>query len=136
MTELVYCDASALVSRVGGEESSLSVGAKLDAYARAGRSLISCAIAAVEVHRAIARRLSMNTLNGSAAGHASAAFTGITLMDVNQSALQMAIRIPGIHLGTLDAIHVACAVLSGADIVVTRDRRMAQACEAVGLAVA
>ena len=44
--------------------------------------------------------------------------------------------IPGRHLGTLDAIHVATALIMRADLVVTRDQRMIEACTEVGLAVA
>jgi predicted nucleic acid-binding protein len=44
--------------------------------------------------------------------------------------------LPVRFLKTLDSLHVASALLVGADVVITEDRQMARACAELGLAVA
>jgi predicted nucleic acid-binding protein len=60
----------------------------------------------------------------------------VDIIAIDDFTLQLAAEIPGRHLGSLDAIHVATALIMRADLVVTRDQRMIEACTEVGLAVA
>jgi predicted nucleic acid-binding protein len=58
------------------------------------------------------------------------------LVDLDADVLIVASQIEVIHLGTLDAIHLATALLSGAHVLVTRDAQLVRACQEVGLVVA
>lgn len=59
----------------------------------------------------------------------------VVLVPLDAETLERAAAIESRHLGTLDAIHLASALLSGADAIATRDRQLARTCEAVGLRV-
>lgn len=57
------------------------------------------------------------------------------LLPLHSSVLAAASSIPTRHLKSLDALHVASAIQTGADLVLTHDKQMKRACEAVGLSV-
>ena len=136
MTHLVYCDASVLVARLTRDDAHHDVTTLIDhALTHDGR-LLSSELAWLEVSRAINRLASSYGDAASPFVTIEAAFDDIDLMALDHSVLAVAREIPDPHLGTLDAIHVATALMVGARLVLTRDRRMAQACSALGLAVA
>lgn len=62
--------------------------------------------------------------------------TDIDLLPISHPVLVAACSLQSQHLKSLDALHVASALLIEADFVLTRDRQMARACEEVGLSVA
>jgi len=133
---VVYCDSSVLLKRVLTESDSHSVRAILDQHLAAESILITSELAAVEVRRALGR-LALGSLAGTTVDAiADQVFEGVSTVAVNHDVLFAAGRLPGPHLGSLDAIHVATAVLSEAGVVITRDERMRQACADVGIAVA
>lgn len=136
MTRLVYCDASVLVSRVVQEMHSAEVSGAIEASFARKDVLVSSQLAALEVHRAVRRNMELATVSGDSDTFVEQATGDLVLLQIDVGVLDVARSIPGTHLGSLDAIHVASALLIGADAVLTRDRRMARACEAVGLAVA
>lgn len=61
---------------------------------------------------------------------------GIDAVPVSDLVVATASRLPVRHLKSLDAIHVASALITRCDVVLTRDRQMARACEELGLQVA
>ena len=132
----IYCDASILVARVAREDAHAQAAERIDGYSARGGLLVSSELACLEVHRAFTRREATDPLNPPWPGRSEAALDDVILMSLDRSVIDVARQIPGAHLGSLDAIHVATALMISADVVLTRDRRMAEACEAVGLAVA
>jgi len=125
---LVYLDSSALVKLVIVEPESSALRRYLaDEPARA-----SCALARVEVLRAVR-------------GHGALAFARarrllqrLTLVPIDEELLDAAASLDPRVLRSLDAIHLAAALLFGDELtsVVTYDRRMAKAAGLVDLAVA
>ena len=132
----IYCDASILVARVAREDAHAQAAERIDGYVAGGGLLVSSELASLEVHRAFTRRAATDPLDPRWPDRSEAALDDVILMSLDRSVIDMARQIPGAHLGSLDAIHIATALMVEADIVLTRDRRMAEACEAVGLAVA
>ena len=57
------------------------------------------------------------------------------LLPLHSYVLIAASSIPIQHLRSLDALHVASAMLMQAEIVLTNDKQMKRACEAIGLSV-
>lgn len=60
---------------------------------------------------------------------------GLDVVDVGRAAFRRARHIPGPHLRSLDALHIAVALDQGLDTFVTYDQRQAEAATAVGLDV-
>lgn len=59
----------------------------------------------------------------------------IELVALTQTAFRLAGQLPGATLRSLDALHLIAALLGGANVVVTYDRRLQEAAKDVGLAI-
>ena len=57
------------------------------------------------------------------------------IFEIDRSIFRVAGMLPGTHLRSLDAIHIAAALLGGCTTMVTYDHRMADAAEEAGLPV-
>jgi predicted nucleic acid-binding protein len=124
----VYLDSSALVKLIIAEPES----AALRRYLADEPERASCALARVEVHRAVR-------------GHGSLALTRarrllsrLHLVQIDDELLDVAATLDPRVLRSLDAIHLAAAHLFGGELtaIVTYDRRMATAAGLVELTVA
>lgn len=102
---------------------------KLDANAY---SLASSAISHVEISRTLLRSESPD----AAKQLARQALMDVDSLAPSASILELAAMLPVQFLKSLDAIHLASALLMQADMVLTNDRQMQHACEELGLAVA
>ena len=102
---------------------------KLDANAY---SLASSAISHVEISRTLLRSESPD----AAKRLAQQALMDVDSLAPSASILELAAMLPVQFLKSLDAIHLASALLVQADVVLTSDRQMQRACEELGLAVA
>lgn len=124
-----YLDSSTIVDR------ALSI-ARGDAENLAGDvptdRLISSEITRVEVSRVLTRIAPDQNVDDIVAS----ALASVELVALASVTLVIAARLPVRFLKTLDSLHVASALLVGADIVITGDRQMARACAELGLAVA
>jgi len=119
-------DPSALVKLAIKERGSPELERRLR-----GEVLVSSALARVEVGRAIMR-------TERARPRAPGSVTGLaTLIDVDEPILRIAASLDPRKLRTLDAIHLATALLlaDGVDAFVTYDRQLGVAAAAAGLAV-
>jgi uncharacterized protein len=122
-----YLDASALVKLVVREPQS----AALRRYVR-GRRLVSSALARTEVVRALLSEEPATLKRGQEV------LGEIDLIRINDRVLMLAGTLLPDSLRSLDAIHLATAVLLGNELqrVVTYDGRLAAASKDAGLSVA
>ena len=123
-----YVDSSVLVDRalavVNAEDS---LGMTSDTY-----SLVTSELTVVEVWRVLLRF----GLDDALPRRVDLALSDVDLLSLGPTTLSVAARLPVRHLKSLDAIHVASALITRCDVVLTRDRQMKRACEELGLAVA
>ncbi len=124
----VYLDSSALVKLVVREVDS----AALRRYLRRQTRRVSCALARVEVVRAVRPH------GPEAVARARAVLQRIDLLQLDDSLLDAAATLDAVVLRSLDAIHLAAAreLRGELSAIVTYDARMAKAAAALGLHVA
>lgn len=123
---MFYLDSSAIVKLVVREPET----AELVAAVRADPAVVSSALAVTEVIRAVTR-------SGARATRAEAVLDGIALIPIDEGILRTAASLAPRGLRTLDAIHLASALIFGRDLagLVTYDRRLAEAATGVGIDV-
>jgi predicted nucleic acid-binding protein len=130
----VYLDSSAVLKRVLAEAESADLVAVLDKHHAEGHVLVSSSLAWIEVARAL-RSLHRATL-AEVADEVDAALSGVAEHPLVAEVVALARRVNPAVLRSLDAIHLASALLLDAAVVVTYDQRLAAACVDGGLAVA
>jgi predicted nucleic acid-binding protein len=136
MNRRVYCDSSVLLKRFLSESDSHDSIQQLSSLKRDGDFLLSSKLAIVEVTRTVDRNLPPEAAQEDVDEAVAKVLEDVDLISIDDFTFEVASEIPGRHLGTLDAIHVATALIMRVDLVVTRDQRMMEACAEVGLAVA
>ncbi|MFD7156327.1 type II toxin-antitoxin system VapC family toxin [Kribbella sp. NPDC059898] len=129
----VYFDSSALIKRVVAEPESDVLIDYLDTCYQAGDVLASSSLAWVEVSRAVLARVKSPADAGELIDDA---MSGIDERPMTGEIVSVARRIEPTILRSLDALHLATAVVIDADLVVTYDERLADACRRNALAVA
>ncbi|HEX2285247.1 MAG TPA: type II toxin-antitoxin system VapC family toxin [Mycobacterium sp.] len=123
----IYVDSSALVKMVIEEAESLALAQYLAGFPDDSR--VTAAIARTELLRAVAR-------SGSAAETARDALARLSFVAVTTSVLEAAAAIRPPEIRTLDAIHLAAAlVVPDLRALVTYDRRLSEAATHAGLPV-
>lgn len=133
----IYFDSSALIKRSVQEAESDAVEAAVDRYIAQDAVIISSSLAWVEVSRALRTRLDggsygedeiHDAIEGALAGVAERVITG--------EVIGLARRVAPPPLRTLDAIHLATAIMLDVDEVVVYDDRLIDACRSNGLTTA
>ena len=121
----VYLDSSALVKLVVHEPESAALVASL----RRRAERVSCALARVEVVRAVRAH------GPSAVARARRLLDWISLIHLDDALIDAAAELQGDALRTLDAIHLAAAQALGDGLteLITYDRRMAAAARDLSL---
>ncbi len=130
----LYLDSSAALKRVVAEPESAGLVARLDKHHTQGDVFVSSSLAWIEVARAL-RSLRGATL-AEVADEVDAALSGVAEHPLVAEVVALARRVNPAVLRSLDAIHLASALLLDADVVLTYDQRLAAACIDGGLAVA
>lgn len=130
---IVYVDTSTLLKRVLDEPDAVAARLVLQEYA-ASHDLVASTLAGVEVSRAL-RRLASRT--GTTVRHDAieTALSGIAERPLDSDVVALAKRVGPDGLRSLDAIHLATAVLIDADLMLTHDTRLAGASAEWGLTV-
>ena len=120
----VYLDSSALTKLVIDEPESSSLQTVLQ-----GRRLMTSRVAVVEVSKSVAR--------SNPIADPSKIFALVTLLELDAEVASVAATTGGAGLRALDAIHVATALLVGAELesFITYDTRQSGAASAAGLHV-
>jgi predicted nucleic acid-binding protein len=129
----VYVDSSALIKRVIAEEESSELLSFLDAHYQQDDLLVTSSLGLVEVSRAVLARARSPIAAGDMIDEA---MSGIDERPMTADVVSVSRRVEPLILRSLDAIHLATAVLVDADVVVTYDGRLADACRRNSLAVA
>lgn len=130
----VYLDSSAVLKRVLVEPESVDLVAVVDKHHTEGDVLVSSSLAWIEVTRVL-RSLRRATL-ADVADDVDAAMSGVAEHPLVAEVLALARRLDPPVLRSLDAIHLASALLLEAAVMLTYDQRLAAACIHGGLAVA
>jgi uncharacterized protein len=125
---ILYVETSAAAKLLVDEPASSRLAARLDAAVDADDPILSSTLLETEL-----RRLALRAeLAQSAVTQLLARFD---LVETDRSLYREAGLLPGRHLRSLDALHLAAALRVGADIMVTYDRRQADAAASAGLPV-
>lgn len=130
----LYVDSSALIKRSIEEPESEALEAALDEHVRAGDSLVSSALAWVEISRALTALLHGNRPNLEITEAIAVTLSGVAERRITGDVIGLARRISPPRLRTLDAIHLASAILLDVDAIFSYDDRLTEACRLSGLA--
>jgi uncharacterized protein len=120
----LFADSSALAKLLVEEPET----AALEAYVTVPDASISAsALVRVELARVVRVR------NPAAAPKLHDLLAGLTLVPVVDRVLAVAASLGHARLRSLDAVHLASAVVAGADRLLVYDRELAEAAEAAGI---
>ena len=124
---MIYLDTSAFVKTVWNEAESAALGKKIG-----DAELVSSALLSIEARRSTLR------VGAHFMPRTDLLLAEVTLVELTPSLLESAGRLPDPTLRSLDAIHVATALLvrNEVDVVISYDRRMLAAAAAHGLPTA
>ena len=125
---ILYIETSAAAKLLIDESASSRLAARLDNAVDQDDALISSMLLETELRR-LAVRVDLTQI---AVTHLLERFD---LMETDRSLYREAGLLPGRHLRSLDALHLAAALRVGTDVMVTYDRRQADAADAAGLPV-
>ena len=128
----IYLDSSELVHRAQAIQASSPWRLPLERLDANAYTLASSAVSHVEISRTLLRSESID----AAKELARHALSDVDSLPPSAVILELAATLPVQFLKSLDAIHIASALIVSADVVLTRDRQMQRACEELGLAVA
>jgi predicted nucleic acid-binding protein len=127
----VYLDSSALLKRIIDEPESEQLRVQLCGHADRNSLLLSSQLASIEVSRAI--RMRFNIGYAAAADFVDDALSGVAEHAIGDEIASLSQRLNPHRLRSLDAIHVASAILLNVDLLITYDDRIAKAGELNGL---
>lgn len=125
---ILYIETSAAAKLLVDEPASGRLAVRLDDAVDSDNALISSTLLETEL-----RRLAVRVdLAQTAVTHLLERFD---LVETDRSLYREAGLLPGRHLRSLDALHLAAALRVDADVMVTYDHRQADAATAIGLPV-
>jgi uncharacterized protein len=127
----VYLDSSALLKRVIEEPESEHLRVALRGHVDDHAVLVSSRLATVEVSRAIRMRFDIGY--SAAADFVDDAMSGVAEYPIGDEVVSLSQRLNPHRLRSLDALHVASAMLLDVDLLITYDERMADAGQQNGL---
>lgn len=130
----VYVDSSALIKRAVAEAESETLEQVLERHVEAADALVSSTLAWIEISRALRARLDGED-HDVVTEAIDDALAGVAERAITPDVASLARRIEPNVLRSLDAIHLATAVLLDVDAVLTYDERLAMAARHIGLAV-
>ncbi len=125
---ILYIETSAAAKLLVDGPASSRLAARLDGAVDQDDPLLSSMILETELRR-LAVRVDL------AQATVTHLLERLDLMETDRSLYREAGLLPGRHLRSLDGLHLAAALRVGADVMVTYDRRQADAADAAGLPV-
>ncbi|MGH3997334.1 MAG: type II toxin-antitoxin system VapC family toxin [Pseudonocardiaceae bacterium] len=124
----LYVETSAAAKLLVEESDSGRLAARLDSAVNSADALLSSMLLETELRR-FAVRVDLAQIA------VTRLLERFDLVETDRSLYREAGLLPGRYLRSLDALHLAVALRVGADVMVTYDRRQADAAEAAGLPV-
>ena len=131
----VYFDSSALIKRVVEEPESDALEQAFDEYIADGAVIVSSSLAWIEVSRALRGRFVGGAHDIATTEAIESALSGVAERFITDDVIGLARRTGSAALRTLDAIHLASAILLDVNVVVAYDARLIDACRRNGLTV-
>ncbi|PZF83787.1 type II toxin-antitoxin system VapC family toxin [Jiangella anatolica] len=128
----VYLDTSALLKRAVQEDESEALEQALEEHIDNDDALVTSTLAGLEIGRALLRIAEGYPVQDGV----DDALAGIAERHITEDVVGLARRIRPPMLRSLDAIHLATAFLLDADLMITYDHRLAEACRYNTLRVA
>ncbi len=119
----VYVDSSALLKRVISEPGSAALAVSLARSAADGSALICSSLGWIEVSRALRTHLGERG-DDSVSDLCDAALSGVLERPINADVVALARRLAPSTLRSLDAIHLASALLTDVDVIISYDQRL------------
>lgn len=126
-----YCDSSALIKRVVTETESPHLIEALDELVTQGFVLQTSVLGAIEVSRGIRARFDVDPPSWIVEA-IEGALAGVHQAEISEPVVALARRLFPTSIRSLDAIHLASAVMVNADLVVAYDRRLLTAASELG----
>jgi predicted nucleic acid-binding protein len=131
----VYADSSALIKRAVEEADSDALESAIEQRIANGDAILASSLAWVEVSRALRSLSDVGRRRDEQIAEAiDVALSGVAARPVTDDVISLARRVAPPVLRTLDAIHLATAIVLDVEVVVTYDDRLADACRHSGLA--
>lgn len=121
-----YLDSSAALKIVLDEAESSALALAID---RADAQLVGCWLLETEMLRAVPRNPDLTY------AQVKNVLEYVDIVKTPRATFQSAGYLPGAHLRSLDAIHLAAAIATSVDAVLTYDTRMADSAAELGLRV-
>lgn len=125
---IVYVETSALTPLIKKEETSYALRQYFDDLVDDDHLLLTGRLTETELRRASYRY-------GAPQSQATLVLETLVIGEVTQAHYKLAGTIGSPHVRSLDALHVAVAVTSGCDAMITLDARLAEASDSVGIPV-
>lgn len=123
---IIYAETSALVPLIKAEESSHTLRDYFEGLRNEGHLLLTGRLTETELRRTAHRF-------GIPQGLASDVLEALVVEDHTPSHFKLAGTIGAPNLRSLDALHVATALHAGCAALITRDARVAEASESMGI---
>lgn len=123
---IAYIETSALAKLLFHETETDRLARHLDDLTAKDHSIVSSALTETELRRAAVREHVPQSA-------VTAILDRIDLLDPDRSIFVAAGTLPGPHLRSLDALHIASAVRANADVMLSYDQRQIDAAEEAGV---
>ena len=125
----LYVDTNILLQDLIGHPDAAGFVTKSIRFQNQSNALVSSVLTAVEIDRVFLRH------GGSRSHITPTLLRGFDLLAITPAVIDLARSIPVQFLKTLDSLHLATAIISRCDAVLTLDKQFARACREVGLNV-
>ncbi len=130
---IVYLDSSALLKRILDEERTKELRDQLDAWNGEGAQFVTSQLAEIEVARGLRSRIDIDVESQAFARALDEVWDGVAVAPLDRQVVSTSQIIGPPLLRTLDAIHLATAVLLRVDRLVTYDDRMLDVAAGLGV---
>lgn len=121
-----YLDTSAASKLLLRETETDALKTQLDELSDGGLLVMGSSLLETELRRTATRA-------GEPQSLVTEILNRLEMFEVDQSVFRVAGLLPGEHLRSLDALHIAAALRVGADVMISYDQRQIDAARAVGL---